>query len=109
MDQEMVELVRRLRGNGIRCYLATDQDSYRARYISETLGFGVLFDDCFFSYEIGHRKCEKEFFEIILRRLDLPAEKVAYWDDDQENVTIALSLGIQARFFTGIKELEKEL
>ena len=48
-----------------------------------------------FSNEIGVRKPDPEAFEVLLGRLELPAEAVVFIDDNEANIAAARELGLQ--------------
>ncbi len=66
-DKIMIEKIQTLRTNGIKCYLASDQEKYRAEYILHTLKFSEYFDKCFFSYNVGSSKSNPNFYKSIRR------------------------------------------
>ncbi len=66
---ETQELVRSLRSHGVRCCLATNQDEHRGRHMHETFGYAELFDETFYSYELGVAKPDPTYFTAILDRL----------------------------------------
>jgi putative hydrolase of the HAD superfamily len=91
-----------IRRQGIPCYLASNQDAYRARYLWENLKLNAHFDGHFFSSELGHKKSDPEFFEKVLAQLEgVQPEEILYWDDDEECVDAALAVGIKAYYFDG--------
>lgn len=98
-DQAVANIVRELRSDGIVCCLASNQMGYRARYMSESLGYGSLFDREFYSCDIGHKKPEAAYFLAILADLQLPPERVLFIDDNEANVASALDLDIKASVF----------
>ena len=99
IDEAVAGIVRRLRGNGILCCLASNQMMYRARYMSESLGYSRLFDREFYSCDIGHKKPDAAYFLAILASLELPPERVLFIDDNEANVAAALDLGMNAAVF----------
>ena len=92
---ETRELVQALRGAGVACYLATNQDEHRGRHMHENLGYAELFDDCFYSYELRVAKPDPSYFATILERLGLPAGEVLFVDDNAANVEAARSVGLR--------------
>lgn len=90
------EIVERLRAAGVRCYLATNQDEHRGRHMHTALGYGDLFDDCFYSYELGLAKPDPAYFAAVLERLALPGDRVLFVDDNAANVEAARSVGLRA-------------
>ena len=98
-DEAVAGMVRRLRSDGIVCCLASNQMRYRARHMSEALGYGRLFDREFYSWDIGHKKPDAAYFLAILSAIDLPPERVLFIDDNEANVAAALGLGMNAAVF----------
>ena len=98
-DQAIANIVRDLRSGGVVCCLATNQMRYRARYMSEDLGYRRLFDREFYSCDIGHKKPDAEYFQAILAELDLSPERVLFIDDSEANVAAALGLRMSAAVF----------
>lgn len=108
-DNQILELVKQIRNMDIKCYLATDQEKYRAEYMNNTLGFNKHFDDTYYSCYVGHQKSEREFFERIVKNLNLNPDEIAYLDDDSENIEVAKQLGIQAQLFISMDDLRPYL
>lgn len=54
-----------------------------------------LFQEVFYSYEIGHRKPDAGAFEYVLDNMGFDAEKTVLYDDLPENLETAKRLGIQ--------------
>ena len=98
-DEAIAGIVRMLRSDGVLCCLASNQMMYRARYMSESLGYSRLFDREFYSCDIGHKKPDAAYFLAILASLELPPERVLFIDDNEANVAAALDLGINAAVF----------
>ncbi|QNN51601.1 HAD family hydrolase [Nocardioides mesophilus] len=109
---ETRELVGALRDAGVRCCLATNQDEHRGRHMHATLGYGDLFDDTFYSYELGVAKPDPAYFRRILQRLDLPADRVLFVDDNAANVQSARGVGLRAEQWhvdDGLQTLHRQL
>ena len=99
IDEAVASIVRELRGDGVLCCLASNQMGYRARYMSEDLGYSRLFDREFYSCDIGHKKPDAAYFLAILAALELPPERVLFIDDSEANVAAALGLRMNAAVF----------
>ena len=99
VHSEALSVVARLRESGARCYLASNQQSHRAKYMSETLGYRDLFDRQFYSCYLGHAKPSRAYFEQVLAALQLPPDRVLFLDDQEDNVAGAGELGIHASVF----------
>ncbi|MCU1694903.1 MAG: HAD-superfamily hydrolase subfamily variant 3 [Mycobacterium sp.] len=68
-----------------------------------------LFDVVIDSSQVGVRKPDPRIYEELIRRLDLPAETIAFIDDLPENLPPAARLGIRTVLFTGADELRSAL
>jgi putative hydrolase of the HAD superfamily len=99
VEEALAGVVGRLRADGILCCLASNQMMYRARYMSESLGYSRLFDREFYSCDIGYKKPDAAYFLAILASLELPPERVLFIDDHEANVAAALDLGMNAAVF----------
>ena len=93
-DGEVLELVGELRRNGIRVALATNQQRRRAVDMSKR--YASIFDDLFFSCELGHAKPSTGFFLATLEAATMAAHRVLFLDDNEKNVTAARSVGMRA-------------
>ena len=64
-DERFIEIINKLKSNGILCMFATNHDKYRLEYIKNVLGFGKLFNQIFASCEVGFLKSEKGFLNLF--------------------------------------------
>ena len=113
VDEKIIELIITLRKAGIRCYLATNQEKYRIKYIKEQMGFEELFDEVFASAEIGHKKPDIKFYEFILNKIKkeyniLPNE-IMFFDDTPQHVEEARKLKIDAYIYKNFKEFKTKI
>jgi putative hydrolase of the HAD superfamily len=89
-------LAAKVRGQGVRCYLVTNQDEHRGRFMQRELGYDDLLDGAFFSYELRVAKPDPVFFRAVLDRLGLAPEDVLFVDDSAASVASARELGLRA-------------
>ena len=68
-----------------------------------------LMDRYYFSDELGVVKPDHEIFDHVVRDLDVPPRRIAFFDDTPVNVEAARSVGISAHEVDGIAALIKEL
>ena len=68
-----------------------------------------LMDGYYFSDEIGKVKPDREIYEHVIRELDVPPRRIAFFDDTRVNVRAAREVGIVAFEVDGIAELEAQL
>jgi len=99
VDAEIAGTIRTLRRSGVRCYLATNQESHRACYMSSTLGYRDLFDEQFYSCRLGVMKPAVAYFYAILKELDVRPRNVLFLDDHLANIDSARETGLHATEF----------
>jgi putative hydrolase of the HAD superfamily len=66
-------------------------------------------DRYYFSDELGLVKPDREVFKHVVRDLDVPPERIAFFDDTPINVKAAREVGIIAYEADGIAQLESRL
>lgn len=77
--------------NGVRRYMGTNQDSYRAKVLQRT--FAQYFDGMFASYYIGFIKTEPGFFKYIESNLNVQAKDIVFIDDSWSHIQTAMQFG----------------
>lgn len=108
-DEQALATIKEIRQRGHKCYLATNQEKYRGNYM-KTVMFPGLFDGYFISGEIGAKKPDVEFFRHVVAKIqdDAPgtqAQDIIFFDDTPEHVEGAKQVGIDARYYTDIRQL----
>ena len=91
-----VELVHALHELGLGVHLATNQQPRRAAYMRREMGYDDLFDESFYSCDLGEMKPEPGFFLAALDRLGARAFEVVFVDDHPGNVAAAREVGLAA-------------
>ena len=64
-----------------------------------SLGFEKIFDEQFYSFEIGFAKPEAGYFRTIMDRIDVSPSRVLFIDDHDGNVAGARDIGINSELF----------
>ncbi|MGW7684611.1 HAD family hydrolase [Kribbella sp. NPDC054772] len=111
-EPEVVALIQSLRAAGIGCHLATNQQAYRRTLMQDERGYGAWFDQTFYSCDLGLAKPDPAYFRAILGAIDVPASEVLFIDDNEDNVSGALGVGLRAEVYdlgAGVPALEKLL
>ena len=112
VDLTVVAAVQELRAAGTRCALATNQHPERAAYMRENLGYDEVFDDLFYSCELGVAKPDPAYFVEAARRLGTTPGRTLLLDDNADNVAGAKEAGLTAELFApggGGAELDRIL
>jgi HAD superfamily hydrolase (TIGR01509 family) len=97
--QPMLAAVRAVRDLGLHCGLATNQQNLRGTYMRSSLGFETIFDEQFYSFELGFAKPETGYFQAIMDRIDVAPDRVLFIDDHGGNVAGACEIGIHGELF----------
>lgn len=90
-------------------FLLSDHSREWINYIKSIHPFLENFKQTFFSYELGSTKKDSRTFEVVLERLACPANECWLIDDSAENITTAISAGINGIQFKDAKQLREEL
>lgn len=112
VDPDLTARIRQLRAAGIGCALATNQQNVRVAHMRSMPEYATLFDEQFYSSEIGAAKPDPAFFTAIIDRLTIEADQALFIDDVADNVAGARVAGLQAEVFAksaGLPELERIL
>ena len=99
VEPSVLDTISRVRSGGTSCYLASNQQQHRAKYMSETLGYHQLFDAEFYSCHLGHAKPSSSYFKVILDAIELEPQQALFLDDHDVNVAGAREGGIHASVF----------
>jgi len=97
-NDALIEIIQGMRKNGIKCYIATEQERYRTDYIRNVM-FKNDFDGVFSTAEIGFKKKDPRFFENVLESLGVDPADLIYFDDSRSKVDAAKATGIQAYLY----------
>lgn len=99
LDEEIIAYIQKLRAKGIGCYVATNQEKYRAQYMIDRMGFKDSFDKLYSSGHLGMLKPALEYYDKVVKDIGAKKDEVLFWDDRMENVVAAKKFGIHAEFF----------
>lgn len=92
-------IIARLQQTGIMSCIASNQQSYRANYMSCVLDYGNIFHREFYSFALGVMKPNPDFFEKAKNALGVKASEMLFIDDNAMNVKSASDVGITAAMF----------
>lgn len=66
---------------------------------------GVVFNEQFYSFEVGARKPDAEIYEHAVREIDESQPRCVFIDDKQRNLDAAENFDLQTHLFTGQDDL----
>ncbi|MEK7109032.1 MAG: HAD-IA family hydrolase [Patescibacteria group bacterium] len=106
----MVSLARELKAKGLRLFVLSNNLSERSAYYDSHFPFlNELFEKQYYSWQTGFIKPDERCFTTILAENNLKSEECVYFDDSQQNVAVAQSLGIEGHVFESAGEVKKLL
>jgi HAD superfamily hydrolase (TIGR01509 family) len=109
LNKEVIAFVQELRQKDVKCYLASDHSDYRKQDLLNNVGLSQYFDGAFFSSDIGFTKEDKEYYEQVLKQIDVAPDEILFVDDDSKNVEVAKSVLPNALTFTTVENLKENI
>lgn len=102
-NEPLIQSIRQLRADGVKCYIATEQEKYRTAYMLQNT-FAGEFDGCFSTCDIGYKKSNPEYFKSVIALLqnELPGlqpANIMYLDDDNDKLEAAKTCGIDGELY----------
>ena len=96
---ENIALVERLSNQVDMVVLMSDNFSERVDYLRKNMRFLYLFDEVYFSNEIGHAKSDPAAFEYVLNDQGVSADETLLVDNSETAIQKAASLGIHTHLY----------
>ncbi|HOX40674.1 MAG TPA: HAD family phosphatase [bacterium] len=105
---ELIEYAQELKRKGMKLLVLSNNFAERTEYYREHFPWlNEIFDGAYFSWETGFVKSEVGAYENILKENDLKGDECLYFDDSEENIELARSLGIEAYLYSGLIEVKR--
>ncbi len=109
IDHEILDYIRGMKERGVRCFLTTDQEHYRAESLKAAFGNGNPFEHVFASADIGCTKNDPKFFEEVYAKINkasrnpaselITRDRILVIDDGERNIEAARSLGFDTHLY----------
>lgn len=110
INSPLINYIQKLRAQGTKCVVATNQEKYRADYMLQKMGFNFSFDKVYASAHLGARKPDQKFFEkILLNFPEVDKSEILFWDDSPGHVTAAKQFGINAELYTTLADFYEKM
>jgi len=108
LDEAVIKIIKKIREK-YKTALASNSNSDYLIEMLQRNKLDDLFDEVIISGEVGYSKPSAEFFEYLLKKLDLLPSQVVFIDDTPQNVVSAEALGIKSIGFTDALALKDDL
>ncbi len=109
INQEAVDLCRKLRKNGYKTLVCSNNFKERIEILQKRFGFMDDFDVCIFSCDVGTLKPNKRIFEILCEKANVKPSEVFLVDDDERIISSAKKFGFHTSHCTNLKEFVNDL
>lgn len=96
VDSGALDIVRKLRRQGVTVALGTNQQSYRGDHMRDVVGYSDEFDASFYSHQLRLAKPDRAYFRAVADGLGLDPPEILFIDDLPSNVRGARSIGMRA-------------
>lgn len=107
---ETIEIVRQLKHKGIQIIVLSNNYKERTAYYDKHFKFlKQLVDKVYYSWQVGYVKPDPKYYRFVLSENKLDPKECVYFDDNDENIKVALNLGISSHKFTSTQNLIKKL
>lgn len=112
LDEDVLDVIKKLGENNIKCIVATNQEKYRAEYLFSELKIVELFEKVCLSCKIGAMKPDDSFYDFIISDLSsssISPGEVVYWDDKDSHVRAGNKNGWSSYLFDNFIQFEKTM
>lgn len=106
LDLRVLDDLRTLRDQGVKVFLATNQENLRAQYLWNELGLRDHADGLITSADLGVAKPDPLFFDRAMLRTNADPSAHLLIDDSPPNVKAAQAFGWKALHWTGAQRLK---
>ncbi len=107
--KENYEYICNLKNRGYHLYILSNLTKETYDYLNSIININKYFDGAIFSYDVGLRKQEADIFKLIIDKYDLDLKETIFFDDKEKIVNNAKSVGLNAKVFKSINDVESEL
>ena len=109
-NTKMTELAKELQLNGIDIFILSNNFVERAHYYINKFTFlQVIPKKVYYSWQTGFVKPNPEAFTNLLQENNLKPQECLFFDDSEDNITVARHLGLEAKKYTTLENLKNDL
>jgi putative hydrolase of the HAD superfamily len=108
INKSLINWIRKKRKKYIICLLTNNTSSLK-KLLRKKFKIYPLFNYIFNSAEIGLVKSQKRFFKYVLKTLKAVPEECLFIDNNQLNIKVAQTLGLNTFLFTTNKDFFKKI
>lgn len=106
---DMIALAKSLKDRGLEIITLSNNFKERAEYYGNYPWMLEVVDKAYFSWQTGLVKPDVEAWKLVLNDFSLQGSECLYFDDQEKNLKIAKSLGIQAFAYVSVDDTKREI
>ncbi|MEK7088671.1 MAG: HAD-IA family hydrolase [Patescibacteria group bacterium] len=106
-SEKMIIFAKKLKEKGKKVIILSNNFKERALYYDHYPWVHNVVDKVYFSWQTGFIKPDIRAWELVLSENNLKVNECIYFDDKEENLEAAESIGIKSFLFTTEAELEE--
>ena len=107
VNEEVVLLLKKLKKNGTKVVLLTDNVPERMDWLKKKFSFFDLFDKVYCSFELGCLKSNQKAMDKILSDFGVSPKEAFHVDDNKSIISRSKKLGLSAYHFGSAEGLRK--
>ena len=110
LDAQVVDYIRKLRAAGLKVYISTDQEKYRARDLWETAGIKTFADGMLSSSDLGFLKSDVGYWQAVQKTLpNHEKNQVLFWDHEAHKLEAAKKFGYLAEKYQDFETFKQTM
>jgi len=106
-DQNIVQLIEKLKKQGIFCVLCTNNEIYRWTYMKSKYKLETLFDLLVCACDVGMKKPDPQMYTLLEEQIPFPKKEILFCDDGLDRVEMAQKLGFQGHQYKNFEMFQK--
>ncbi len=106
--KDVIEVARSI-SQRVSIYALSNTDPIHFKYIVDNYSFLDFFDGRVLSFEVGSRKPDEEIYRAAIDLMGCDPGACLFFDDIEEHVRAAATVGITSRRFVSVKQIKKDL
>ncbi len=105
---EMIELAKKLKGQGIKIFILSNNFKERTDYYNANFHFiKEIFNQVYYSWQTGFKKSDKRAYQNLLAQNNLEPEECVFFDDKEENIKLTNTMGMPSFILKDAKNAEE--
>ena len=106
--KDVIEIAKSI-SRRVSIYVLSNTDPIHFKFIVDSYNFLDFFDGRILSFEVGSRKPDESIFRAAIDLAGCDPNTCLFFDDIEEHVEAAATVGMKSRRFVSVEQMRKEL